>query len=129
MTTFHGDVTLKLLILDCCSGEKCLQLLLDGLVNPVDGVCLPRAPCVLEMFAWLTNNRWDMAKLIIHTTHPHSPNSSLPCSVSDAARSVHTSCLCGPGMLRIHTAALLPTAAQQGAAHLPPATSAASLRF
>ena len=38
-----------------------------------------------------------------------------PPSVSDTAWPVHTSCLCGPGMPRIQTSALLPNAAQQGA--------------
>lgn len=47
------------------------------------------------------------------TSVPHPP---APPSVSDAAWPVHTSCLCGPGMSRIQTAALLPlSAAQQGA--------------
>lgn len=69
---------------------------------------------------WLAHGQIGGCQTGNPSTRPRPPPPPAPPSVSDAAWPVHTSCLCGPGILRIQTVALLPTAAQQGGLSPPP---------
>ncbi len=69
---------------------------------------------------WLAHGQAGGCQSGNPSTPPWLPPPPAPPSVSDAAWPVHTSCLCGPGMPRIQTAALLPAAAQQGTLTPPP---------